>query len=193
MRIITGKARGTKLLSPEGDSTRPTPERVKEAIFSSIQFQLEGTRFLDLFAGSGQMGLEAVSRGASLAVLVDSSAEAVSLIKENAKKTRLFEFCRIVHYQYPDYLRGFRRSGESAFDYIYLDPPFRANLYADVLERISESGATDPHTLVIVESEASDLSELVPQDSLKRYGIVKTSKYGRINITWLMLRKEEVL
>ncbi|MBO4229454.1 MAG: 16S rRNA (guanine(966)-N(2))-methyltransferase RsmD [Clostridia bacterium] len=193
MRIITGKARGTKLLSPEGDSTRPTPERVKEAIFSSIQFQLEGTRFLDLFAGSGQMGLEAVSRGASLAVLVDSSAEAVSLIKENAKKTRLFEFCRIVHYQYPDYLRGFRRSGESAFDYIYLDPPFRSNLYADVLERISESGAADPHTLVIVESEASDLSELVPQDSLKRYGIVKTSKYGRISITWLMLRKEEVL
>ena len=193
MRIITGKARGTKLLSPEGDSTRPTPERVKEAIFSSIQFQLEGTRFLDLFAGSGQMGLEAVSRGASLAVLVDSSAEAVSLIKENAKKTRLFEFCRIVHYQYPDYLRGFRRSGESAFDYIYLDPPFRAHLYADVLERIAESGAADPHTLVIVESEASDLSELVPQDSLKRYGIVKTSKYGRISITWLMLRKEEVL
>ena len=193
MRIITGKARGTKLLSPEGDSTRPTPERVKEAIFSSIQFQLEGTRFLDLFAGSGQMGLEAVSRGASLAVLVDSSAEAVSLIKENAKKTRLFEFCRIVHYQYPDYLRGFRRSGESAFDYIYLDPPFRAHLYADVLERIAESGAADPHTLVIVESEASDLSELVPQDSLKRYGIVKTSKYGRISITWLMLRKEVVL
>ena len=100
MRIITGKARGARLLSPEGESTRPTPERVKEAVFSSIQFQLEGTRFLDLFAGSGQMGLEAVSRGASLAVLVDSSPEAVSLIKENAKKTHLFDSCRIVHFQY---------------------------------------------------------------------------------------------
>ena len=82
MRIITGAARGTQLVTLEGEATRPTAERVKEAVFSAIQFDVAEARFLDLFAGSGQMGLEAVSRGASLAVLADASADAIAIIKE---------------------------------------------------------------------------------------------------------------
>ena len=90
MRIITGKARGVKLDTLEGLATRPTTEKVKEAIFSAIQFEIEGRRVLDLFAGSGQMALEALSRGAKDAVLVDASKEAAEIIRKNAVKTKLF-------------------------------------------------------------------------------------------------------
>ena len=89
MRIITGKAKGIILKTPAGEATRPTAERVKEAVFSMLQFDIEGRSVLDLFAGSGQMGLEALSRGAQEATFVDKSKEAIKLIKENIEKTRL--------------------------------------------------------------------------------------------------------
>ena len=87
MRIITGSAKGKKLVSLEGDATRPTSERIKEAVFSSIQFDVEGRRVLDLFAGSGQMGLEALSRGAAKATFIDLSREAMDIVKQNARTT----------------------------------------------------------------------------------------------------------
>ena len=90
MRIITGKAKGIRLSSLPGDATRPTSERVKEAIFSSLQFDLEGRRALDLFAGSGQLGLEALSRGAASCTFIDAAPEAIAVVKENAKKTGFF-------------------------------------------------------------------------------------------------------
>ena len=95
MRIITGSARGTKLVTLEGETTRPTAERVKEAVFSMLQFEIEGRMVLDLFAGSGQLALEALSRGAAKATMIDTSRDAVAVIMENAKKTRLFDRCRI--------------------------------------------------------------------------------------------------
>ncbi|HAZ19828.1 MAG TPA: 16S rRNA (guanine(966)-N(2))-methyltransferase RsmD, partial [Clostridiales bacterium] len=107
MRIITGTARGIRLESPRGDAVRPTTEIAKEGLFSSIQFEMEGRRVLDLFAGSGQLGLEALSRGAALAVFVDSSAAAVDLVKKNARKAGLFERCRVLHTDYAAYLKGF--------------------------------------------------------------------------------------
>ena len=114
MRIITGTARGTRLETlPGEDTTRPTPERVKEAVFSAIQFDLYEKRFLDLFAGSGQMGLEALSRGAARAVLIDENSNAVQIIKANAKKTHLFEKCFISNVSYRDYLRGVRDGNNS--------------------------------------------------------------------------------
>ena len=92
MRIITGTARGTRLSSPEGEEiTRPTAEKVKEAVFSSIQFDIEGREVLDLFAGSGQMGLEALSRGAEKCTFVDNSREAIKFVTENAQKTKLYK------------------------------------------------------------------------------------------------------
>ena len=89
MRIITGEAKGCKLSTPEGLSTRPTSERAKEAVFSIIQFQTEGRRFLDLFAGSGQMGIEALSRGAKQAFFIDSAKKSVEVVKRNLKATKL--------------------------------------------------------------------------------------------------------
>ena len=96
MRIITGKSRGTTLVTLEGENTRPTSERAKEAVFSMLQFELEGRRVLDLFGGSGQLALEALSRGAASAVIADSSRQAVEIIKKNAEKTRLAPCCNII-------------------------------------------------------------------------------------------------
>ena len=106
MRIITGSARGTRLETPEGLDTRPTAERVKEALFSMIQFEIDGKRVLDLFGGSGQLGLEALSRGAWKATFVDASKEAVETIKTNAKKTKLFDRCVILNTDYKAFIRG---------------------------------------------------------------------------------------
>ncbi len=184
MRIITGRARGTALLTLEGEATRPTAERVKEAIFSALQFSLEDVTFLDLFSGSGQMGLEALSRGAGLAVMVDAAPEAVAVMKENAKKTHLFQRCRIVNEQYADYLRGFSKIGGAPFDIVYIDPPFTEHMHGEVLKRLAVSGAADRHTKIIVESEDPDI--FAGNDVVASlYEITKTTKYGRIFITYL--------
>ena len=120
MRIITGSARGTKLETLEGLETRPTTERVKEAVFSMIQFEIEGRRVLDLFGGSGQMGLEALSRGAQVCTFVDRNPQAVAVIKRNAQKTHLYEKCRVLNADWASFVRGLR--GEQ-FDVVILDPP----------------------------------------------------------------------
>lgn len=190
MRIITGAARGTQLVTLEGEATRPTAERVKEAVFSAIQFDVAEARFLHLFAGSGQMGLEAVSRGASLAVLADASADAIAIIKENAKKTRLFDRCRIVNYAYAEYLKGYARTGEPSFDIVYIDPPFAEKMYAVVLKRLAASGAIDVHTKVIVESETPDIFGS-DNETEALYTVTKSAKYGRIYITYLYLKAKE--
>ena len=105
MRIITGKAKGTKLTTLDGYATRPTSERVKEAVFSMLQGDIENREVLDLFSGSGQMALEALSRGASHAVLVDKSPQSINIIKENAEKTRLVSDCTIVRDEYLSFIR----------------------------------------------------------------------------------------
>ena len=104
MRVITGTARGVQLKTPDGMTTRPTADRVKEALFSIIQFEIPGARVLDLFGGTGQLGIEALSRGAKSAVFVDAREEACRLIKENLKRTKLESQGRIVRSDYLDYL-----------------------------------------------------------------------------------------
>lgn len=191
MRIITGEARGVTLQTLEGEATRPTAERVKEAVFSALQFELDGVRFLDLFSGSGQMGLEAVSRGAALSVLVDAAPEAIEIIKANAKKARLFDRCRIVNYQYSDYLKGFARTGDAPFDIIYLDPPFTEHIHAEVLKRLAASGAADAHTRILVECEDPDAVFGGNAALTEAYTVEKISHYGRIYVMWLTLRRTE--
>ena len=105
MRIITGKARGIRLKTLEGEATRPTAERVKEAVFSMLQFDLEGRSVLDLFSGSGQMALEALSRGADEAILVDRSKSAIRIIEKNAEKCRFTSRCQIYNFDALDYIR----------------------------------------------------------------------------------------
>jgi 16S rRNA (guanine(966)-N(2))-methyltransferase RsmD len=134
MRVITGSARGAKLKTLEGLATRPTTDRVKEAIFNIIQFDLEGRRVLDLFAGSGQLTIEALSRGAAYGVLVDQSSEAVKVIKDNLKKVKLDQQATVLQ---SDYLRYLSTTREK-FDIIFLDPPYAENFLENALQKISE-------------------------------------------------------
>ncbi|MBP3919663.1 MAG: 16S rRNA (guanine(966)-N(2))-methyltransferase RsmD [Clostridia bacterium] len=189
MRIITGQARNIQLQTLEGEATRPTAERVKEAVFSALQFELENASFLDLFSGSGQMGLEAVSRGAALAVMVDASPDAIAVMKANAKKTKLFDRCRIVNYRYQEYLKGFSKNGDKPFDIIYIDPPFTEHIHGEVMKRLALSGAADVRTKILVESEEPDIFA-GEEAAAEKYEITKNVKYGRIYVTYLRLKAD---
>lgn len=136
MRIITGTARGVKLDTLEGEATRPTAERFKEALFSMIQFDVEGRDVLDLFGGSGQLGLEALSRGAATATFIDSSREAADIIIGNSRNCKLFDRCRISAMDSLAYLRSAK--GKQEFDIIFLDPPYASGLIPDCLRLIAD-------------------------------------------------------
>ncbi len=182
MRIITGRARGIKLETLEGDMTRPTAERVKEAVFSHLQFEIEGRRVLDLFAGSGQMGLEAVSRGAAHAVLVDQSKEAVAVIRRNLEKTRLGENCTVVCSDFSAYLRAHR--GKDPFDIVFIDPPYPMRACRAAVEAVLENRLLKPHGVLVLESgEPDPLGTDTPL--FASFEVLKTAKYGKAYITML--------
>lgn len=173
MRIITGKARGFRLQTlPGEDTTRPTTERVKESIFSTLQFEIEGRAVLDLFAGSGQMGLEALSRGAASAVFVDSSREACEVVRANARGAKLEDGMRIVN----SAAQAFCRQTTQRFDTVFLDPPYRAGLLPDLLSMVlplmREGGTvvceTDSQTCLPAEVDGDGLSLVLEKE--RRYG-----------------------
>lgn len=175
MRIITGRARGVRLDTLEGLSTRPTSEKVKEAVFSTIQFELEGRRVLDLFAGSGQLALEALSRGASRAVLVDSSKDAAEVIRRNAVKTKLFPDVKVMVCDYKAAISKLKNTEK--FDLVFCDAPYAAKLTADAIDRVIRAGLLSDAAIVVTES---DESEPVGFDGLN---IRKHGKYGKTYIT----------
>ena len=175
MRIITGRARGIQLVTLEGDMTRPTSERAKMAIFSSLQFELEGRRVLDLFAGSGQMGLEAVSRGASHAVLVDQSKDAVKVIQKNAEKTRLSEDCTVICSDFAEFLR--QRRGKEPFDMVFIDPPYAMRACKAAVEALLENRLLKPHGIIVLESAEPDPLG-VGTPLAEKFEVVKSARYG---------------
>ena len=147
MRVITGKARGVSLKTPDGMATRPTSDRVKEALFSVIQFDIPGSRVLDLFGGTGQLGIEALSRGAKSAVFVDAAESACKLIQENLKKTKLAEDAKVVRSDYMEYLRRCKE----AFDIIFLDPPYAEVFLENSLNFISEIDILQTNGIIVTE------------------------------------------
>lgn len=187
MRIITGSARGTRLASLEGDATRPTSERVKEALFSSIQFDIEGRCVLDLFAGSGQLGLEALSRGAASVMFVDSSADAIAIVKENARKTGFFDSSRFLVSDYRNYLR--KAAGRDAFHLIFIDPPYAMNLVGDSISRILKAKLAKPGCLFVCESGTPDIFAENPA-LIGQFTVVKQARYSITYITILAYRGE---
>ena len=134
MRVITGKARGIQLKTPDGMLTRPTADRVKEALFSIIQFEIPNAAVLDLFGGTGQLGIEALSRGAKNAVFVDAREDACNLIRENLRRTKLESGGRVIRGDYMDYLRCCHEQ----FDIIFLDPPYAEVFLENALKYITE-------------------------------------------------------
>ncbi len=178
MRIITGKAKGIRLKTLEGDATRPTAERVKEAIFSMLQMDIENREVLDMFSGSGQMGLEALSRGASSAVMLDRSPAAIKIITENAEKTKLRASCEIKKEDYSDYIR--RNSGKQ-FDIVFIDPPYSSGFYTTALSLLWQNDMLKSTSLVICESGNPDVCEEVSD----KYSVIKQVRYGNIFVTLL--------
>ena len=187
MRIITGKAKGIRLKTLEGDATRPTSERVKEAVFSMLMGDIEGREVLDLFSGSGQMALEALSRGANHAVMVDKSPQAVRIITENAEKTRLISDCEIKR---DEYLSFIRKNKGRKFDLVFLDPPYAARLYSPALTAMLECELLKPTTLIICESGED---ELFGDDTAlaDKFETVKQSKYSKTFITIISPSEEQ--
>ena len=180
MRIITGKARGIKLNTLEGENTRPTSERAKEAVFSMIQFDIEGREVLDLFAGSGQMGLEAVSRGAVGATFVDKSKDAARVIEQNIDKTKLSGFCRLFNSDVQDFIRVTR--GKKKYDVVFIDPPYALHAVAPTLKSMLDGEMLKPTSIIVCESEEADIFE--SDFALKdRFEIIKCAKYGIAHIT----------
>ena len=175
MRIITGSAKGKKLLSLEGDATRPTSERIKEAVFSSIQFDIEGRRLLDLFAGSGQMGLEALSRGAEKATFIDLSREAMDIVKQNAKITGFFDSSHFLVSDWRNYIR--KASGREQFDLVFIDPPYAMECCADAAAYLVEKELIIPGAIVVLESGEEDINLDDPR--LSGYKAIKSTHYGK--------------
>ena len=147
MRVITGKARGVVLKTPNGLNTRPTADRVKEALFSIIQYDVPTTKVLDLFAGTGQLGIEALSRGAKSAVFVDERADACALVKENLNKTHLMDDARIVRSDYAAFLRNCKEK----FDLIFLDPPYAEVFLENSLKMITEIDILQSNGIIVTE------------------------------------------
>ena len=147
MRVITGKARGIQLKTPEGMQTRPTADRVKEALFSIIHFDIPGAKVLDLFGGTGQLGIEALSRGADNAVFVDAREDACKIIRENLRRTKLESQARVVRSDYLEYLR---RSREK-FDIIILDPPYAEVFLENALNCIAEIDILQTGGIIVTE------------------------------------------
>lgn len=175
MRVITGSARGRRLKELEGMETRPTTDRVKEGLFNILQFDIEGRRVLDLFAGTGQLGIECLSRGAEHAVFVDRRPDAVKLIRDNLKLTELSDRATVVSGDSVAYLK----SQKERFDLIFLDPPYAAGLLEPVLHHIAAFDILRPHGIIVAEHPVEmTLPALTPP-----YRIHRTYRYGKIALT----------
>ncbi|MCI8415346.1 MAG: 16S rRNA (guanine(966)-N(2))-methyltransferase RsmD [Ruminiclostridium sp.] len=179
MRVITGLARGMRLREPAGLDTRPTTDRVKEGIFSSIQFDIEGRRVLDLFGGTGQMGIEALSRGATHCTFVDLSKQAAGIIRENLDHTGFAGQAAVIQ---GDYLSFLDRCREP-FDLIFLDPPYGSGFLEKAMERIQTIDIVSGNGIIVCEN-GSGSGWPEPRGPYRlqreyRYGRIRTALYRR--------------
>ena len=175
MRVITGKARGVQLKTPEGMQTRPTADRVKEALFSIINFDIPGAKVLDLFGGTGQLGIEALSRGAQSAVFVDAREDACKLIRENLKRTKLEQDGRVVRSDYLDYLKRCKEQ----YSIIFLDPPYAEVFLENALKQITEIDILQSDGIIVTERP---LGKELPWE-FDGFTRSKDYKYGKTLLT----------
>ena len=188
MRIITGKARGTRLATLEGEATRPTAERTKEAVFSMLCDRIPESRVLDLFAGSGQLGLEALSRGASHAVFCDSSARALDVVRANAEKTHLMGESELLRTDAVSFLRSAK--GKRQFDIVFLDPPYAMGLVPVCLSLLRECSLLSPEARLICET--ADAADVFGKETIlqEHFEILRVARYGAACVT--VLRQKEI-
>ena len=183
MRVISGNFRGLKLVAPTGDNTRPTLDRVREAIFSMLMPIIPDAACLDLFAGSGAMGIEALSRGADSACFVDLSTEAIDCVNANLKKIKLTDKTQVIRSDYCDFLKNCHNQ----FDIIFLDPPYDGNMYERCLELIHNNNLLKPSGIIVAEWDY----ELGFDVTTNHFDVVKNKKYGRVGVS-VLKRSEPV-
>ena len=174
MRVITGTARGRRLKELQGMDTRPTTGRVKEAIYSIIQFEVEGRKVLDLFAGTGQMGIEALSRGAAPCTFVDVRKDAVQLVKDNLVHTELADRATVVQSDYLAYLS----QSKGTFDVVILDPPYESEMLKKALQMITRIDNISENGIIICEKGSDSAWPEVPAP----YELQKEYRYGKIQV-----------
>ena len=182
MRIISGKSKGTKLYTLEGMNTRPTLDRVKESIFNIMQGEIEDAKVLDLFAGSGAIGLEFLSRGAQSAVLCDKEKSAIEIIKKNVQKTHMEDKAQILN---ADFETGLDRLKNQQFDIVYLDPPYATDYIVKSIRKILEMKMIKQESIIIVETD--DENRILEEIKNIEVQIVDKRKYGRATIIFLKL------
>lgn len=174
MRVISGSARGKKLLCAEGKDIRPTLDRVKESIFNIIAFDVPESSILDMFSGSGALGIEALSRGAGAAVFLDCDETSVSVTKQNLNATRLETLATVIRTDSIEYVK----STDKKFDIIFVDPPYESDLYEKSLNAIKQNSVLTDDGFVLLEYD----SVTTPEFDLCGFEVLKEKKYGRVKI-----------
>lgn len=184
MRIISGTARGTKLFTLEGETTRPTLDRVKESMFNIIQNKVQNSIFIDLFSGSGAIGLEAASRGAKRVILCDKSKQAINIINKNIEKTHLKEKVELYNLDYELLLKT--KIKEQA-DIIYIDPPYKSDFAINAVNIILENGLVSEHSTIIIETDEEE--KILRELEKIEIKITDKRKYGRAILIFLKIGK----
>lgn len=182
MRVISGTARGKKLNTLSGLNTRPTLDRVKEAVFSIIQFDLEDKNVLDLFSGSGALAIEALSRGAKNAVMCDNSYEAIKIIKQNVKETRLIDKVEIINKDYAETLKKLNKENKK-FDIIFLDPPYKSDFAIKSMEYIFRNNMLLDDGIIIFETDDKNKEQEILK--YKEMRIFDIRKYGSVYVIFI--------
>lgn len=182
MRVISGLARGTKLNSIDDISTRPTLDRVKESLFNILQSNIRESVILDLFAGSGAISIEFLSRGASKAYLCEKNNLATKMIYTNLEKTKLKDKAVVINKDYKKALEKFA-SQELQFDFVYIDPPYNANIAVDSVKRVLELNLLKEKGILIIETD-DEKRELLELEKLE-VEITDIRKYGRVSLIFL--------
>lgn len=182
MRIIAGRMRGTKLFTLDGLNTRPTLDRVKEPLFSIINFKLEDAVVLDLFSGSGALGLESVSRGAEKAYLCDNSKDAIHIIKQNVEKTKVIDKVEINFKNYEKALEDFA-TRNIKFDIVFLDPPYKTDFAEKATDIIIKRNLLNEDGIIIIETDTKE--KVVQNIKNIDVNIYDERKYGRVSLLFL--------
>ena len=188
MRIIAGKMKGTKLFTLDGDNTRPTLDRVKEPLFSIINFKLQNAIVLDLFSGSGALGLESISRGADKAFLCDNSRAAINIIKQNVQKTKAENNIEIVFKNYEKALEDFKNQ-KIKFDIVFLDPPYKTNFAEIATKVIIEENLLNEDGIIIIETDTKE--KIVQNLQNLDVNLYDERKYGRVSLLFLCTQERK--
>lgn len=179
MRVISGKARGLKLNAPKNDDVRPTTDRVKESLFNMINSYIMDSDVLDLFAGTGSLGIECLSRGSNKCIFVDNSKESINIVKSNIKKARVESESTILNLDFKSAINSLGLKNEK-FDIIFMDPPYYKNMFSDALGSIDNKNLLKEDGIIVVEHDTKDKFP----DNIGRLYKTRDKKYGNTTITF---------